>query len=113
MKTLLFPFNYNGTGHQLEMMQVSGSTEIRFVFGDEHAVAILDFYIAKTETTQALWNFIMEEDGSRFLYKGDQQPAEHVSWDDCQSLTAQLPLLDTGMLIAEIELKPQIQPHEN
>lgn len=90
MKNLLFSFKYNGTEHQLEMVQVSGSTETPFVYGDEHAISIPDFYIAKTGTTQALWNFIMEEDGSRFLYKGDEQPAEHVSWDDCQSFIGKI-----------------------
>jgi sulfatase modifying factor 1 len=78
MKNLVFP-------PDLDMAFVAGTPASEpFMFGDQQAMQIPDFYIAKTETTQALWNVVMGEDGSRFMYKGEQQPAEHVSWADCQ-----------------------------
>jgi len=88
MKNLIFPFEFNNTGYELELVHVSGTiVHDPFIFGsqgEEQEITIPDFYIAKFECTQALWDFIMKEDSCRFLYKGDEQPAEHVSWDDCQ-----------------------------
>jgi len=81
MENLIIPCN----GLTLEMVFVAGTPANEpFLFGDAQPVHIRDFYIAKFQTTQALWNLIMGEDGTRFLYKGDEQPAEHVSWDHCQ-----------------------------
>lgn len=81
MENLVISFN----GHSLEMVFVAGTPANEpFLFGYAQRVQIADYYIAKFQTTQALWNFVMDEDGTRFMYKGEQQPAEHVSWDDCQ-----------------------------
>ncbi len=41
-----------------------------------------DFKLGKTEVTQAQWESIMRENPSRF--KGENNPVENVSWDDCQ-----------------------------
>ncbi len=86
MRDLTFAFEFNGTSQQLQMVPVSGTTaQNPFIFGDDgetQLIHIPDFYIGKFLTTQALWNFIMGEDGSRFRYKDNKQPAEHVSWND-------------------------------
>lgn len=76
MENLIITLGYQ----TLELAFVAGSGN--FLFGGQQALTVPDFYIATTQTTQALWNFIMGEDGSRFLYQGDRQPAEHVSWEE-------------------------------
>ncbi|MFC0515153.1 formylglycine-generating enzyme family protein [Mucilaginibacter angelicae] len=53
-----------------------------FLFGDEQAVGIPDFYIAATQVTQALWQFIMDDNPS--LYRGNALPVEQVSWYQAQ-----------------------------
>ena len=42
-----------------------------------------NFKMGKTEVTQAQWESIMGENPSHF--KGENNPVESVSWDDCQS----------------------------
>ncbi len=48
----------------------------------QHQVTVSDFFIGKTEVTQALWQTVMGNNPSRF--KGDNRPVEQVSRDDCQ-----------------------------
>ncbi len=45
-----------------------------------HRVTVSDFFIAKTEVTQALWKAVMGNNPSEF--KGDYLPVEQVSWND-------------------------------
>jgi outer membrane protein OmpA-like peptidoglycan-associated protein len=58
--------------------------EMVFVKGD----TLPDFYIGKTEVTQALWKTIMGKNPS--LFKGDNLPVEKVSWDDIQKFLVKL-----------------------
>lgn len=51
-------------------------------YGPEHVEKVGDFYIGKTEVTQALWNYFMKDNPSEF--KDDNRPVENVSWDDAQ-----------------------------
>jgi len=91
MDNLALAFTYNGTVHKLELMFVAGTPQGElFLFGDEQPIVIPGFFIAGFQTTQALWNFIMGENGSRFQYQGEQQPAEHVSWYDTQNFLEKL-----------------------
>ena len=54
-----------------------------------HQVTITkDYYMGKTEVTQALWKAIMGSNPSHF--KGDNRPVERVSWNDCQEFTSKL-----------------------
>ena len=57
------------------------------------------FKMGKTEVTQAQWEAIMGENPSRF--KGDNNPVEQVSWDDCQRFLSLLNLIpavkDSGL----------------
>ena len=48
-----------------------------------HEVTLNSFLIAKYEVTQAQWQKIMGNNPAKF--KGDNNPVEQVSWDDCQS----------------------------
>lgn len=47
-----------------------------------------DYYIGKTEVTQALWQAVMGSNPSNF--KGNNKPVECVGWDDCQKFIAKL-----------------------
>ena len=54
----------------------------------QHAVTLSDYYIGETEVTQALWEAVMGSNPGYF--KGDQQPVDLVSWDDCQEFIEKL-----------------------
>lgn len=55
-----------------------------------------NFYMAKTEVTQALWKVVMGsaptlDEGWKSQYgKGSDYPAYRVSWNDCQTFVAEL-----------------------
>lgn len=54
-----------------------------------HEVTISkDYYMGETQVTQALWQAVMEDNPSRF--KGDDNPVEYVSWNDCQEFIEKL-----------------------
>ncbi|HOY18121.1 MAG TPA: SUMF1/EgtB/PvdO family nonheme iron enzyme [Haliscomenobacter sp.] len=81
---------------QPAMVLVKGGT---FKMGDDnseysyekpaHAVTLSDFYIAKTEVTQAMWRAVMGNNPSSFK-DCDQCPVEQVSWDDVQEFIRKL-----------------------
>ncbi len=48
-----------------------------------HEIRVDSFLISKYETTQGVWQKIMNNNPSNFK-KGDNYPVELVSWDDCQ-----------------------------
>ena len=55
----------------------------------EHRVVLTrDFYLGQTEVTQAQWKAVMGNDQSHF--KGDDLPAECVSWDDAMEFCKKL-----------------------
>ncbi len=47
-----------------------------------------DYFIARTEVTQELWEAVMGNNPSAF--KGAKKPVEKVSWDDCQTFIDKL-----------------------
>lgn len=53
-----------------------------------HNVTLSSYYICKYEVTQALWRAVMSSNPSYF--KGDNLPAELVSWNDCQTFINRL-----------------------
>lgn len=82
--------NVNGVTY--DMVKVQAGT---FTMGDNHVrqkihqVTITnDYYIGKTEVTQALWKAVMGNNPSAF--KGDNLPVESVSWDDCMTFVSKL-----------------------
>lgn len=52
--------------------------------GPVHQVCLDDYYLAKTEVTQAQWQKIMTENPSYFQ-KGETHPVENVSWNDAMA----------------------------
>ena len=54
-----------------------------------HQVTLTNnYYIGKTEVTQALWKAVMGSNPSNF--KGDNLPVENVSWKDCKTFLSKL-----------------------
>ena len=87
MENLVIPYN----GNTLEMTFVAETPASEpFMFGDEQAIQIPDFYIAKTQTTQALWKYIMGDEENRSQYQHDDHPVEHVSWYEARDFITKL-----------------------
>lgn len=87
------------SGVRYEFVRVSPGTfimgatsEMKTPYGNEkptHIVTLTnDYYIGKTEVTQALWQAIM--DGNPSYFKSDNLPVESVSWNDCQEFIDKL-----------------------
>ncbi len=53
-----------------------------------HSVTLNSYYIGETEVTQELWEAVMDSNPS--LFKGDKNPVENVSWDDCKIFIKEL-----------------------
>ena len=111
-------FTVNGVS--FEMMKVEAGTfmmgatsEMKDPYDDErptHQVTLTNnYYMGKTEVTQALWVAVMGQkevkhsfvgrlfgEGSTYVdnnpseFKGNNKPVERVSWDDCQEFIAKL-----------------------
>lgn len=47
-----------------------------------------DFYMAETEVTQALWEYVMENNPSTF--QDPNKPVEMITWDECQIFVKKL-----------------------
>ncbi len=58
-----------------------------------HSVNVPDFYLAEFEVTQMLWRNVMGSDPEDLYFKGkDNNPVEHVSWNDVQEFIKKLNL---------------------
>jgi formylglycine-generating enzyme required for sulfatase activity len=58
-------------------------------YDNAHQVTLTNnYYLGKTEVTQALWKAVMGSNPSYF--KGDNKPVEQVSWEDCQEFISKL-----------------------
>ena len=92
------PEPYTNTGYALEVIHEKTGIEMVFIPAGEfmmgldsgssdaklHRVRLTrPFYMGKYEVTQGQWQREMGSNPSRF--KGDRNPAEKVSWHDCQS----------------------------
>ena len=90
---------YYANGVAFQMVEVRGGT---FTMGatseqgsdaksDEkpaHKVTLSDYYIGKTEVTQALWKAVMGNNPSYF--EGENLPVECISWHDCKTFISKL-----------------------
>lgn len=90
---------YTANGVSFDMMMVKAGTftmgatlEMKDPWDDEkptHQVTLTnDYYIGKTEVTQALWKAVMGDNPSSF--EGDNLPVEFVLWYDCQKFISKL-----------------------
>ena len=95
----IFSKTYTANGVSFDMMMVKAgiftmgaTSEMKDPYPGEkptHQVTLTnDYYIGKTEVTQALWKAVMGNNPSYF--KGDNLPVECVSWDDCQEFISKL-----------------------
>ena len=86
-------------GVSFDMIMVEGGTftmgatseQENDAFDDEnpaHKVTLSDYYIGETEVTQALWQAVMGSNPSSI--KGNSNPVESVSWNDCQEFIHKL-----------------------
>ncbi|MCQ2287783.1 MAG: bifunctional serine/threonine-protein kinase/formylglycine-generating enzyme family protein [Muribaculaceae bacterium] len=94
--------DFNGVvtvnGVTFDMVHVPGGTfemgatsEQQHIGSDErpvHTVILSDYYIGRTEVTQALWQAVMGDNPS--YHRGDDLPVEQVSWYDCQDFIQKL-----------------------
>lgn len=53
-----------------------------------HKVSLDSYYIGETQVTQALWKAVMGDNPSKF--RGQNNPVEMVSWNDCQEFVKRL-----------------------
>lgn len=71
---------------------MGAASEVKDSNADEkpvHQVTLTNnYYIGKTEVTQALWKAVMGINPSN--HKGDNLPVECVSWSDCQKFISKL-----------------------
>lgn len=90
---------FAANGVSFDMVKVKAGTftmgatsEMKDPDSDEkptHQVALTrDYYIGKTEVTQALWKAVMGNNPSNF--KGDNLPVECVSWNECNKFISKL-----------------------
>ncbi|MGN0037336.1 MAG: SUMF1/EgtB/PvdO family nonheme iron enzyme [Bacteroidaceae bacterium] len=99
--TLAFfgPQTFRVNGVSFVMMPVEAGTftmgatsEMKDPYSDEkptHRVTLTrNYYLGRTEVTQALWQAVMGKNPSQF--KGDERPVENVSWEDCQQFLQKL-----------------------
>jgi len=64
--------------------------------GPQHQVTLTQgYWLFDTAVTQALWLAVMGENPTDF--KGENQPVENVSWDDCQQFIKKLNDLKPGL----------------
>ena len=89
--TVILPGNVILTTVKVE----AGSFEMSANDGESYSFVVphqatltKDFYIGKTEVTQAQWKAVMESNPSEF--KGDDLPVENVSWNDAMSFCEKL-----------------------
>lgn len=90
--------NFTVGGVSFNMIRVEGggfqmgaSEKDTDAYSDEkpqHWVNLSDYYMGETVVTQALWKAVMGTNPSRF--KGDNNPVEQVSWNDCQEFIKKL-----------------------
>lgn len=98
-------FHLDSVAHDLTMIFVEGTGDNPYSFGEEQnkqAIHIKDFYIAQFTVTQALWKYMMGAEANRSPVKGDNKPAEHLSWDDITKADGFLEKINTSTIINDI-----------
>ena len=100
-------FTVNGVS--FKMISVKGGT---YLMGNDnglpdekpaHSVTLSDYYIGETEVTQALWQAVMGSNPSDF--KGNNNPVDCVSYNDCITFINKLNILLGKQLPAGIRFR--------
>ena len=90
-------FTVNGVSFVMAKVEagtftMGATSEMKDPSDDEkpaHQVTLSNnYFLGKTEVTQALWKAVMDSNPSSF--KGDNKPVECVSWNDCQEFISRL-----------------------
>jgi formylglycine-generating enzyme required for sulfatase activity len=105
MNDIRYTFHFGGISHELTMIFVEGTGTMPFLFGVEHDkqdISIRDFFISKFPVTQALWKYVMGREVDRSRFKGDDKPAEHVSWNDITGVGGCLEKINAGTILSDI-----------
>ena len=96
-KSNLLVFAVKGVSFEMAKVEagtftMGATSEMTEPYSDEkptHEVTLTNnYYLGKTEVTQALWKAVMENSPSGF--DGDEKPVEQVSWYDCQKFISKL-----------------------
>lgn len=98
-------FHLDNVAHSLTMIFVKGTGNTPFLFGEEQnkqAINIKDFFIAQFTVTQALWKQVMGVAANRSPVKGDNKPAEHLSWDGITKADGFLDRINASTIISDI-----------
>lgn len=75
-------------GGRFQMGASEKDTDAVFCEKPQHWVNLSDYYMGETVVTQALWKAVMGTNPSAF--KGNNNPVEQVSWNDCQEFIKKL-----------------------
>ena len=73
----------SGCGSHSNVIKLPGGVSLEMV-----DIPGKDYMMGKYEVTQAQWEAVMGENPSRF--KGESNPVENVSWDECQAFLKKL-----------------------
>lgn len=71
-------------GGTFQMGDISRESDERLV----HTVTLSDYYIGETQVTEELWQAVQGD--NPLYFNGSQEPAESVSWNDCQEFIKKL-----------------------
>src|SRR5882724_1381341 len=86
MEDLAYFLKYNNNSYELALAFVAGTpADAPFLFwlpGGQQAIHLNNFFISKTQVTQAMWEFVMGDAQDRSQNKGENHPVEHVSWNN-------------------------------
>ena len=91
-------------GNSFEMVRVDAGT---IVMNTDEIISTQDFYLAKTEVTQAQWKAVMGTDPSYF--EGTDLPVEMVSWKDAMDFCEKLNVMGKAPDGWEFTLPTEIQ----
>jgi sulfatase modifying factor 1 len=105
MENLKYIFNTAGTQHQLNLIFVESPGERGFWFGEDtnrFGVRVNDFFMADCPVTQALWKHVMGDSVNQSRFLADENPVEHVSWDDINNPDGFLEKINNSDILKDI-----------
>ena len=103
LHNILFEYTLEGDLSDMEFVPIPGGSFLmgspsnesgRYDNEKQHRVTISGFQMMTTEVTQGMWTAVMG--GNPSNWKGDNQPVEQVSWNNCQKFIKKLNQRDPG-----------------